>query len=267
MAGILSIQINSLMGDKERNLEKIEKQLEQNCDKKLDLVLIPEFFSTNIDYEKAPEDENGGEVLARICELARQYGTNIVAGSIVRKVGEKFYNTSFAVNRAGEVLTKYDKIHLFNYMGGNEGNFTSAGSEIVTVDFDFGRVGLAVCFDVRYPLLFNQLIKRGVDLITLPTAWLVPSQLYEDDALVKGAKDMWQSMLKTRAYDNMVYFVVSNQCGRVNNGLRAIGNSMIISPSAEIQAKIDEEEGAIYSDIDVDVVRFLRQIYPIAEID
>lgn len=265
MAGILNIQINSLMNKKEENLNKVQKLLNEHANKKLDLVIFPEFFSTNIEYEPNPEDENGGDTIKQICELAKRYNTNIIAGTIVRKVNDKYYNTSFAINRKGEVLAKYDKIHLFNYMGGNEGAFTSEGSKIVTVDFDFAKVGMAICFDIRYPLHFNKLIKQNVDIITLPTAWLVPKEVYQSN--LQLAKDMWYAMAKTRAYDNMVYFVISNQTGKVNDALYGIGNSMILSPTAEVLSNIDEQEGAIYSDVDIQLSEFMRKIYPIAKID
>lgn len=263
MVGILGIQINSLLNEKEENLSKIEYYLDINSDRKLDLVLFPEFFSTNIDYGKAPEDENGGKVISRVCELAKKYNTNIIAGTVVRRVGTKYYNTSFAINRQGEVVAKYDKIHLYNYLGGNEGSFTSAGNEIVTVDFDFARVGLAICFDIRYPLHFNKLIKKNVDIITLPTAWLIPSD--NDD--LKSAKDMWISMCRTRAYDNMTYFVICNQTGKVGNDFIGIGNSMIISPTSQVLDIIDKQEGTVYSDIDINDVKLMRAVYPIATID
>lgn len=265
MAGILCIQLNSVMGNKTANIEKIENQLNHNKNKKLDLVVFPEFFSTSIDYKKDPEDENGGGTIQKICEFAQKYNTNIVAGTVVRKVGEKFYNTSFAINRQGEIIAKYDKIHLYNFLGGTEGDFTSSGNKIVTVDFDFAKVGMAVCFDVRYPLLFNKLIKENVDIITLPTAWLVPSEVYQYNLVY--AREMWISMLRTRAYDNMVYFAISNQTGRINEDLYGIGTSMILSPTAEILAKIDDMEGSVYSEVEISNVDFMRQIYPIAKID
>lgn len=261
MAGILCIQINSVLENKSKNLEKIETQLSKASNRKLDLVILPEFFSTSIAYQKEPEPENGGETIKKICELAKKYNTNIIAGTVVRKVGEKYFNTSFAINREGDIVAKYDKIHLFNFMGGNEGAFISAGNEIVTVDFDFARVGMAICFDVRYPLHFNKLIKENVDIITLPTAWLVPSEVYKNN--LEYARDMWISMLRTRAYDNRVYFAVCNQTDMVNDDLYGIGTSMILSPTAEILAKIDDKEGSIYSEIEIENVDFMRQIFPL----
>ncbi len=267
MAGILNIQINSLMGEKEVNSSKIEYYIKKNSDKNLDLVIMPEFFSTNIEYQKEPEDENGGETIKFVQNLAKKYNTNIIAGTVVRKIKDKMYNTSFAINRNGEIIAKYDKIHLFNYMGGNEGCNITAGNKIVTADFDFAKVGMAICFDIRYPLHFNKLIKENVDIIVLPTCWIVTDEIYKDENTLKYAQDMWVTLNRTRAYDNMVYFIVSNQTKECGNKMYAIGTSMIISPTAEILAKAENKECALYADIEIENVKYLKSFYPIATID
>ena len=267
MAGILNLQLKLLLGDKKTNLKKVEHYIKFNSDKRLDLVVMPEFFSTNIQYEDEPEDENGGDTIKFIQNLAKQYNTNIIAGSVVRKVGENLYNTSFAIDRTGEVIAKYDKIHLYNYLGGREGNSITEGKKIITASFDFAKVGMAICFDVRYPMLFKQLAKEGVQIITLPTAWLVPKDVYEDETSKKYARDMWLAMNRTRAYDNMVYFIVSNQTKEVDGTLFGLGGSAIISPTAQVLSYIEEKEGAIFADIDVQEVKYLKSIYPIANID
>lgn len=268
MAGVLNIQIKSLAGDKETNLKKIEHYIKFNKDKKLDLVVMPEFFSTNIDYKTSPEDENGGETIKFIQNLAKEYNTNIIAGSVVRKVENKLFNTSFAIDRNGEIIAKYDKIHLFNYMGGTEGKEITAGENKLTIaHFDFAKVGMAICFDVRYPLLFKNLAKEGVQLITLPTAWLVPNIVFDSEHDRKYAQDMWMAMTRTRAYDNMVYLVVSNQTKDAGCGFVGIGYSSIISPTAQVMACAEEKECAIYADIDIESVKYLKSIYPIAQID
>ena len=267
MAGILNIQLKSLLGNKETNLKKIEHYIKFNSNKKLDLVVMPEFFSTNIDYVDAPEDENGGETIKFIQNLAKKYNTNIIAGSVVRKVQNKLYNTSFAIDRMGEIIARYDKIHLYNYLGGTEGERTSAGSKYVTASFDFAKVGLAICFDVRYPQMFRELARQGIHIITLPTAWLVPGEVYNDEQSKKYARDMWLSMNRTRAYDNMIYFIVSNQTKESGKSLFGLGGSAIISPTAQVLAYEEEKEDAIYADIDVQEVKYLKTIYPITSID
>lgn len=267
MAGILSIQLKSLMGDKQTNLKKVEHYIKFNKDKKLDLVVLPEFFSTNIAYKDSPEDENGGDTIKFIQDLAKKYNTNIVAGSVVRKVGKKLYNTSFAIDRMGEIIAKYDKIHLFNYMGGTEGQRITAGEKLAIAHFDFAKVGIAICYDIRYPLMIKNLVKQGAQMVVLPTAWLVAKDVYEDEINRKYAQDMWLALNRTRAFDNMVYLVVSNQTKDTNGEWYGLGYSSIISPTAQVLAQAQEKEEAIYAEVDIEAVKYLKSIYPIAEID
>lgn len=270
MTGILNIQFKPTIGKKDINLKKVEHFLKQNCDKKLDLVVLPEFFSTGIDdksFINSPEDETGGKTIEFVCKLAKKYNTNIVAGTVIEKYNEKLYNTSFIINRNGEIIDKYRKIHLYNYMGGNEGNIISSGDKLVTVNLDFAKIGIAICFDIRYPQLFKELTKMGAEIIVLPTAWIVPNEVYKDSTSLKYAQEMWIAMNRTRAFDNLVYFVLCNQTKEINSNLSAIGNSMIISPTTEILANAKNEQCTIYADIDLEVVKYYKSIYPITQID
>lgn len=270
MVGILSIQVKPSIGNKEINLKKINHFIKKYSDKKLDLVILPEFFSTGIDHESflnSPEDEKGGEAVEYIKNLATEYNTNIIAGTVIEKSADKLYNTSFAINRNGDTIAKYRKIHLFNYMGGTEGDRITAGEKEIVADFDFGKVGIGICYDIRYPLHYKKLAKTGADIIVLPTAWVIPNEIYKDPNTLKYAQEMWIAMNRTRAYDNMVYVISSNQTKEVNERVSAIGNSMIISPTAEVLANAQNDECAIYADIDLDIVKYLRQIYPIAQMD
>ena len=267
MAGILNIQINSLMGSIEANLGKIEYYIKKNADKKLDLVVMPEFFATNIDYVNNAEPEDGGETIKFIQELAKKYNTNIIAGSVVREINERLYNTTFAINRQGEVIETYDKVHLFNYMGGSEGERIEAGKDIKIANFDFAKVGMTICFDMRYPTFIREIVRKGAQIIVMPTAWLVQREIYDDEKLLDYAQDMFTAMCRTRAFDNMVYLIVSNQTKECGKSWRAIGNSMIISPTAEVLAEAGLKEGALYAEVEIDAVEYLKSIYPIVSID
>lgn len=267
MAGILNIQINSLLGSKEANFSKIDYHIRKNIDKKLDLIVLPEFFSTNIDYLSNPEPENGGETIDFIKKLAKKYHSNIIAGTIIREVNGKLFNTSFAINRQGEVIETYDKVHLFNYMGGNEGESIEAGNEIKIANFDFAKVGMAICFDLRFPSYIREIAKKGAQIIVAPTSWLVQKEIYDDPKTLIYAQDMFKAMCRTRAFDNMVYLVISNQTKECDKSWRGIGKSMIISPTAEMLAEAELKENAIYSDVEIDAVEYLKSIFPITSID
>lgn len=270
MTGILNIQIKPTTGNKEINLKKIEHYLKKYSNRKLDLVVFPEMFSTGVNNEyftDIPEDANGGRTTEKICELANKYNTNIIAGTVIEEFQNKFYNTSFVINREGNIVEKYRKIHLNNYLGGDEGERITAGENLVVVDLDFGKIGLGIGFDIRYPQYFKKLTQMGAEIIVLPTAWLIPTEIYEDYNSREYAKDMWLAINRTRAYDNMVYIVTSNQTGIINENISGLGNSLIISPTAEILANAKEDQCAIYADIDIDAVKYLKNIYPIANID
>ena len=265
MSGILNIQFKPEIGKKEINLKKVEYFLEKSSDKKLDLVVLPEFFSTGIDHESFinfPEDENGGETIKFISELAKKYKTNIVAGSVIEKSNDKLYNTSFVIDRDGKICNKYRKIHLFNYMGGSEGNRITPGNQQVIVNLDFAKIGLGICYDIRYPLHYKNLVKSGAEIVVLPTAWIVTDDIFNNTSALKNAQDLWVAIIRTRAFDNLVYVVSCNQC---KGG--CIGKSLIVSPTTEVLSDAGDSQGAFYADIDVSIVKFYKNIYPIAEID
>lgn len=270
MAGILNIQIKPTIGKKDVNLKKVEHFIKKNADKKLDLVVLPEFFSTGVIYEALEnfaEDEFGGDTIKQVCEFAKIYKTNIVAGSVIEKSEDKLYITSFVINRDGEIVKKYRKIHLFDLMGPTESDYITAGDEVVTVDLDFAKIGLASGYDIRFPQHYKRLVKQGAEIIVLPTSWCVPSEVYNDDISLKYAQDLWIAINRTRAFDNLVYIVSCNQTKEVNDLVSCTGNSVIISPTTEVLANAKDEQTASYADIDLELVKYYKTIYPITDFD
>ena len=265
MSGILNIQFQPVLGKKDENLEKVRKYLEESADKKLDLVVLPEFFSTGIDHSSFlnfPEDENGGETIKNICTLAKEYKTNIVAGTVIEKSDEKLFNTSFIINRDGEIVDKYRKIHLFDYMGGTEGQRITAGDRQVVVKLDFAKIGMGICYDIRYPLHYKNLAKTGAEIIVLPTAWVVPEEIFNNRLALENAQDLWVAMNRTRAFDNLVYTVSCNQWDR-----GCIGKSLIVAPTGMVMSDAENKQGGFYVDVDLDIVKAYKSIYPISSID
>ena len=269
MAGILNIQLNPVLGDKEKNLEKVNNYIERYCENDLDLVVLPEFFSTGVHHESfinAPEDTNGGVVVARLSETAKKFNTNIVCGSVIERDGDKLYNTSFVVDREGKIVGKYRKIHLFRFFGGNEDSYITAGNlPPLVVELDFARVGVSVCFDIKYPLLYKNLMKMGAEIIVSPSAWIKLTSLsakQKEDNLI-----CWKSLNITRAAENLVYFVTSNLTGSPSKALYSIGNSMIVNPMGVVESVQGEDEGAAFTNIDLKLVRELKAAVPVAFID
>lgn len=268
MIGVLCIQTKPVIGDKKANINIIEQFIKENCRKTIDLVVMPEFFSTGIDHKifvNEPEDKNGGDTILKMKEIAKKYNTNIIAGSVIEAQNDKLYNTAFIINRQGKIIAKYRKIHLFNYLGGTEGERITPGDEFVTVDFDFGRAGIGICYDIRYPLHYKKLAQMETEIIVLPTAWVISAESYKNS--FKKEQEIWTALNRIRAYDNMVYTVSCNQTGLINDKIGAIGTSIICSPAGEIISKADNEQCVLYAELDLNIVKDLKSVYPIAMIN
>ncbi len=267
MAGILSVQFEPVLNKIDTNLEKakniIENFVAKNSEKPLDLIVLPEFFTTGVShkYVDFPNPPDGGTVIEFVANLAKKYKVNIAAGTIIVKRGEKLYNTMFVLNREGKTVAVYDKIHLFKYFGGTENLKVTAGENSpIVAELDFARVGLAICFDIKYPLHYKKLVQKGAEIIVNPSAWAYLKS-------IKGQKEQNTRIFKAlniaRATENLIYFVSSNESGDADP-LGNIGNSMIISPTADILAEAGNEDGTIYADIDLELVRTLKTTTPVA---
>lgn len=267
-ANILCVQYNPILGDKKGNLEKAEEIIRQYSDNELDLVVLPEFFSTGIcdkAFINSPEDKDGGDVIKKVKEFAKRYNTNIIAGTVITLVEGKRYNTSFAINRKGEVIAKYNKIHLYNFAGGNEDKYLTPGNEVVVADFDFAKVGMSICFDIKFPMHYRKLIQSGAEIIASPSAWTTLSAFSE-----KAKTDFiktWQSMNICRAAETLTYFVTANLVGLADKSLYSIGNSMICDPIGTVIAGADTYESGVFNEIDLTVVRDFKRLYPVAEME
>ena len=252
---ILSIQIQPKIGYQQKNLQKIREFIEKYADTSLDLVVLPEFFNSGVsvpEFKKMAQKQFNDEVVEYLGLLAKKHNTYILAGSIMEQENGRMYNTSRLLNRNGEQISKYRKIHLFDSFGGTENEYCTAGDEIVVAQTDFGKVGISVCFDIRFPKHFLNLVKNGAELILEPAAWCAPNELVEQ------MQSQWVVLNRARAVDNLVYFVSSNLCGKVDSTFSACGHSMIVSPDGEVLAEADNEENAIFATIDLDYVRQLR---------
>ena len=251
MQNILSIQICPELGRKQENYKKIETIISSFSNNKIDLILMPEFFSTGIDdkvLKTLAEEETNSETLEFFSNVARKYNTNIVPGTIIEKENEKLYNTSYFINRKGQITGKYRKINLFNYFGGSEGDTITPGEKIVVVNSDIGKIGMSICFDIRFPLHYNKLLKAGAEIIICPAAWSL-----------EGSEE-WDLCNRSIALNNTSYVISSCLCG--STMYDHSGNSMIVDPFGKIVTKANRSECGILAEIDVNKVKELRKNFP-----
>ena len=251
---ILSVQMHPVYGDKTHNLQKAKNLVEQ-AHINPDLIVFPEFFTTGVGhdvFEQQAEEEQHSETLKFFSNLAARYNTHIVCGTIIERDGDKLYNTSYMIDRQGRVEGKYRKIHLFNYMGGREGECITPGEEVVVVNTDIGKIGMSVCFDIKFPLHSRELMKKGAQIIVSPAAWASP------------VVEEWKALNIVRASENAVFFVSSDLCGDIPNcAVPASGNSAVVNPYGVVLSTIDKEEGVIFAQIDLDEVEKIRKEFPV----
>ncbi len=253
---VLLVQMTPVKGEKRQNLDKIKKMIDSSNERDLDLVVLPEFFNTGIGndvFRDGAEIEDSSETIDFLSKIAIEYNTNLVTGTISEKDGDNIYNTSYFIDRNGKVLGKYRKRHLFNYYGGNEGECFTPGEEIVVLNTDIGKVGMSICFDIRFPLQFNKLMKMGAELIVCPAAWAY-------DWL-----HTWEICNQSIALQNLAYFIGCTGCGEA--GYQLAGNSMIVGPTGKIISRLDKHESVLVEKIDLSRVQELRSAFPIMNLE
>jgi predicted amidohydrolase len=274
MVKLTAIQLTSA-ADVSSNLAKIESLLEKitavggvESDKEGSvehLVVLPEcclYFggkdSEQLSLAKSSAREN--DLCVALAQLAKRFKVYLVAGTvpILTASSEKFTNSSCVFNPSGEVIGRYDKIHLFdvnvsdNTKSYHESRYTQAGKEVSVVNTDFANIGLSVCFDLRFPVLFQQLMNKGADIITIPSAF----------TKVTG-KAHWQALLQARAIENQVYIIAAGQEGIHDNGRETWGHSMIINPWGEIEKCITTGEGYVSVDYQSEEITRIRKSMPL----
>ncbi|TLM66572.1 MAG: carbon-nitrogen family hydrolase [Deltaproteobacteria bacterium] len=219
-----AIQFNITLGEIDRNLAKAEAALRRVAARGAQLAVLPEMWSSGFAYKKLPElAAQTPRVLEHVAALSGELGLTVV-GSLPEPAGDRVYNTSFVVDR-GQLAGSYRKLHLFSLM--NEDEHIAGGGQSAVVATSAGKLGLAICYDLRFPELFRKLALDGAEIICLPGEWPTPRQLH------------WRTLLRARAIENQCFVIAANCCGRQGK-LDFFGMSLIIAPRGELLAEADD---------------------------
>ena len=233
---VMAIQMSSVLGKKEANIKKIEDLIDKNITKETDVIFLPEVWTVGWACEyftDSAESIDNSSVIDFLSQIAKKYSVNIVGGSFITKKDEKLYNTCPVINRNGELIATYNKCHLFSYYGDTEGTYITEGSNPVIVTIEGIRIGLSICYDIRFPEIYRAYAKKGVDMMVNMAAWPMTREIH------------WTSLTHARAVENQSYFVALTQSGKLADGSLNLGKSTIIDYKGEDMAKITEGEGAI----------------------
>ena len=255
--------------DVQANLREAGRLVGEAARQGAELVVLPENFSflgaTDADRVAAIEKFGDGPAQQFLSETAEQLGLWIVGGTIpIRDAdgGERASSRSLLVGPDGRVAAHYDKIHLFDVdvdvSNGDraaeryrESATTLAGERVVAAATPIGRIGMTVCYDIRFPALFHRLSVLGTDIIVVPAAFTVPT-----------GEVHWLPLLQARAIESLVYVVAAGQCGEHAGGRKTYGHSMILGPWGERLAELKTAPGVACADLDIIRLTPLRQRFP-----
>jgi predicted amidohydrolase len=244
---VACVQMTS-RADKAANLETAERLVAQAASTGADIVVLPEKWNAIGDaavYHANAEPLEGGESVAAMSEWARRHGITLIGGSIAerREGREKLSNTSVVFDSGGQIVAVYRKIHLFDVeVGGvvyRESEAEEPGEEPVVAEVEGWRIGLTVCYDVRFPELYRILALGGAHLVTVPAHFTTPT-----------GKDHWHVLLRARAIENQLYVAAAAQIGETLPGKPAYGRSLIADPWGLVLAQAPDEETVITAELD-----------------
>jgi deaminated glutathione amidase len=262
MTRVAAVQMTSST-EWQLNLRTATRLLRQAREQQAVVAVLPENFSIMARQDgarrAAAEQDGDGPIQQWLARTARELGLWIVGGTTPLLLpGEPRMATSCLVyNAAGERVGRYDKIHLFDVDLPNkdesyrESAHFAPGRTPALVDTPAGKLGLTVCYDMRFPELYRQLSAAGADWFTVPSAFTVPT-----------GKAHWHTLLRARAIENLSHVVAAAQCGQHANGRATYGHSLIVNHWGEVLAELPEGEGVVCADIDLEAQRETRGKFP-----
>lgn len=259
MARIAAIQLSS-QPDIAHNLAEISRLLADAANAGAVLALLPEMLLT-LDGRQYQAIAADPEYAGRLGELAAQSGLWLVAGAVPMPCPDddpRVRSATLVFNDKGQQVARYDKIHLFDVdVGDAQGSYRESerfapGDELVVIDTPAGKLGLAICYDLRFPELFQQLRARGAEILSLPAAFTYTT-----------GEAHWQVLLRARAIETQCYVLAANQCGWHDDKRRTWGHSQIIDPWGKVLAELADEPGIAVADTDAELLEGVRQRMPV----
>ncbi|WP_063548171.1 carbon-nitrogen hydrolase family protein [Burkholderia territorii] len=245
--------------DVARNLAEAGRLIAEAAGEGAQLVLLPEYFCfmghRDTDKLALAEPYRDGPIQRFLAEAAQRHGVWVIGGTLPLKAPEpdRVLNTTLVFDPSGHEAARYDKIHLFNFEKGDESfdeaRTIRAGDTVVAFDAPFGRVGLSVCYDLRFPELYRRM--GDCALIVVPSAFTYTT-----------GRAHWEMLLRARAVENQCYVLAAAQGGKHENGRRTWGHSMLIDPWGEIVAVRDEGASVVTGALDPQRIADVRQSLP-----
>lgn len=245
--------------DKNESMKTAESFIREAAENGAEVISLPEMWNCpySNDYFRKYAEKADGKTVSFLSKLAAELGIYLIGGSIPELDGDKVYNTSFSFDRSGNVIGKHRKVHLFDIdvKGGirfMESDTLTAGKDMTVIDTEYCKIGIAICYDVRFPEWFRKMALAGAKLIILPAAF----------NLTTGPAH-WDLTMRARALDNQVYFAANSPARDEEGPYQAYGGTCVADPWGEFVSHADENECIVYADIDLDRIESIRQQLPL----
>jgi nitrilase len=248
------------------NIEKVEAMMAEATNQQADMILFPEEFLTHkmsIEEKKSHADTlDKSKLVDALSRLSKKHEISLLAGTLPilnkNNNNQKYYNASVLFDDSGKILAAYHKIHLFDVKTTNnpnqppyqESQWVEGGKECIVADTIIGKLGLSICYDIRFPELYRKQVQAGAQILAIPSAFTVET-----------GEAHWEILLRARAIENLSYVLAPAQMGERYDGRKTYGHAMIVSPWGEIiQQGI--QEGIIYTELDLEAQQGLRTRFP-----
>lgn len=256
---IAAIQMPTVTAKME-NVRTVKTYLEKIKDENPDFVILPEMFCCPYQTENFPiyAEKEGGPVWQQLSAYAKQYGVYLIGGSMPEKDAEgNVYNTSYIFDREGKQIGKHRKVHLFDIdvKGGQtfkESDTLTAGDSDTVFDTEFGKIGVMLCFDIRFPELSRMMVNDGARIVFVPAAFNMTT-----------GPAHWELSFRTRALDNQIYMVGCAPARDVSAGYISWGHSIVTDPWGRVIDMLDEKKGILLAELDMDYEEQVREELPL----
>ena len=256
---VAALQI-PVSAEKERNLERVGEYLEKLRPEKPDFVVLPEMFNCPYQTELFPiyAEPEGGPSWRAVSDYAKEYEIYLVSGSMPEcdEMGH-VYNTSYVFDREGRQIGKHRKVHLFDIAvsGGQcfkESDTLTPGNSVTVFDTEFGKMGVIICFDIRFVEMARLTVNAGAQVIFVPAAFNMTT-----------GPAHWELAFRSRAVDNQIYMIGCAPMRDPTAGYTSWGHSLCTDPWGRVTGMLDEKEGVLFSELDLDYVKKIREELPI----
>lgn len=247
--------------NKELNVENAVELIKTVSNEGADIAVLPEMFCcpySNL-YFRDFSEEHGGYAYNRMSQVAKEVGIYVVAGTIPELENDKVYNTAYVFDRSGKQVAKHRKMHLFDIdvKGGQyfkESDTFTPGKDVTLFDTEFCKIGIAICYDIRFPELARLMVMEGAEVLIYPAAFNMTT-----------GPAHWELSFRARALDNQSYTIGVAPARDMEASYHSYGNSIITSPWGNVLNKMDEKEGYIIQEIDLDYVKKVRAELPLLQ--